>query len=195
LLCVAGGERHVAVSRSPRTGRWSVFGLRVGTLYAVACGSRTLCLAAGAMLGNSDGVIAASTNPTRSRSWRVNRLDGHNTLLAASCPGARLCVLLDSNGNVLTSRTPAAGAKAWKRARIDDAHAGLASVSCPSTSLCVAVDSTGNVLWSTNPAGGARAWNKRHIDDYQLEGVSCASASLCIAVDRSGRVVAGTPRT
>jgi hypothetical protein len=195
LLCVAGGERHAAVSRSPRTGRWSVFGLRVGTLYAAACGSPTLCLAAGAMVGNSDGVIAASTNPMRSASWKVNRLDGHNTLLAASCPGARLCVLLDGNGHVLTSRTPAAGAKAWKRAKIDGAHAGLASVSCPSKSFCVAVDSVGNALWSSNPAGGAKAWSKRHIDDYQLNGVSCPSPSLCVAVDRSGRVVVGTTRT
>jgi hypothetical protein len=188
-LCVAAGEAHVAVSRSPRTGRWSVFRLGVGTLGAAACGSRSLCLAAGAMLGTDDGVIATSTNPTRSGSWKVNPVDGHNTLLAASCPGARLCVLLDNNGNVLTSRTPAAGAKAWKRAKVDSAHAGLSSVSCPTTSSCVAVDSLGNVLWSSNPAGGARAWSRRHIDDGQLEGVSCASASLCVAVDRSGRLL------
>jgi hypothetical protein len=111
-----------------------------------------------------------------------------------SCAGIGLCVVVDVNGNVVTSSNPLGGATAWTLTNVDGGNE-LRDVSCPNVSLCVAVDAdgNGNAVTSTDPTGGASAWTVAHVDGSNvLNGVSCPSSTLCVAVDAIGNVIIGT---
>lgn len=104
-----------------------------------------------------------------------------------------VCVVVDANGNVLTSSNPTGGAAAWTVTLVDrpdievSTRGGLAGVSCPSSSLCVAVDVNGNVVTSSNPTRGAGAWTLTNVDGgNELRDVSCPNVSLCVGVDADG---------
>ena len=115
-----------------------------------ALGTRTSAalLALGVLAGGASP--AGATSP--SLTWSSpRRIDTHG-LLDIRCPTASLCVAIDSAGDVLTTKTPLAGAKGWKRAHVDN---GLSALACPWAGPCVAVDSRGDVLTSEKPAGGA----------------------------------------
>lgn len=140
-------------------------------------------------------------------------VDGSNEITGVSCSATTLCVAVDGAGNVIASRAPTRGAKAWTVAHIDTSttqnntdNAGavlLRGVSCPSTALCVAVDAAGNALVSSNPTGGTTAWTTTHVDEntsYRctgigltcqppLVGISCPSTTLCVAVDFAGNLL------
>jgi hypothetical protein len=111
----------------------------------------------------------------------------------AACPSARLCVVTDGSGDVLTSTRPASGRRQWRVGRVSGADRSL---TCPSTKLCVSLG-PGALAFSTHPAGGARTW---HTTDLQtpLSGVaqvSCATLHLCVAVDWGDDVLESTRPT
>jgi hypothetical protein len=123
-------------------------------------------------------------------------------LTGVACPSSKLCVAVDRQGDVVTTRDPAAPEPAWTVTAVDDHSttasftSGLSGVSCPSVSLCVAVDRAGYVLTSKHPAAGAAAWKATKLDAGAapgpvliaegLTGVSCPTVRLCIAVDAAG---------
>ncbi|MDQ2758999.1 MAG: hypothetical protein M3Y17_00795 [Actinomycetota bacterium] len=115
---------------------------------------------------------------------------------AVSCPSVRLCVAVDSAGNVVTATEPTGGFGAWALAHVyagygyGDSGGVAPDISCPSVHLCVAVDAAGNVRTSTNPTAGRTAWTTRRVDrrGASLTGVSCPSSRLCVAVDDRGNV-------
>ncbi len=124
------------------------------------------------------GVIAAGATSS-SLAWSAPQVLDKHALLAIRCPTTTLCVAIDSAGNVLSTRTPSAGAKGWKISRLDK---DLSALACPSASLCVAVDSTGHVLSTRKPGGGAKTWTKSLVDTIvprELSAVACRS-NLCI---------------
>jgi len=135
------------------------------------------------------GVLAGVASPASATSppltWSSpRRIDTHG-LLDIRCPTASLCVAIDSAGNVLTTKTPLAGAKGWKRAHVDN---GLTALACPSAGLCVAVDSRGDVLTSKKPAGGPKTWTRTLVDTVspgELTAVGCRS-TLCVIGDTQG---------
>jgi hypothetical protein len=108
-----------------------------------------------------------------------------------SCPTASLCVVVDLNGNALTTATPNRP-ESWRRFLIDD-RAPLDAVSCSSPTFCAAVDTDGDVVTSTAPAAGPTAWNITQIRpefpfagsivSVPLTAISCPSSQLCVTGD------------
>ena len=129
-----------------------------------------------------------------------------NPLDGISCPSVSLCVAVDSEGRVLSSSDPSAGARAWSAADVDG-PSDLAGIACPSVSVCVAVDGAGDVVSTGNASSGpGAAWSVAKVDTTitepssygggsdLLRGVSCPSVSFCLAVDAVGNVVfSGAP--
>jgi hypothetical protein len=123
--------------------------------------------------------------------WSAPQSIDKRALLAIRCPTASFCVAIDSAGNVLTTTSPLAGAKGWKRSHLDKS---LTALACPSTVLCVAVDSNGYVLTSRKPAGGAKTWSKKLVDTVlprELSAVACRS-NLCVTGDNQGNAFTST---
>ena len=108
-----------------------------------------------------------------------------------SCPTASLCVIVDLNGNALTTATPDRP-KSWKRFLIDG-RAPLDAVSCSSPTFCAAVDTDGDVVTSTDPTAGPAAWTVVQIRpgfpfagsivSVPLTAIGCPSSHLCITGD------------
>ena len=117
-----------------------------------------------------------------------------------SCPTAALCVVVDLNGNVLTTRTPLRP-RSWKRFLIDG-RAPLDAVSCSSPTFCAAVDTDGDVVTSTDPAAGPAAWTVVQIRpgfpfagsivSVPLTAISCPSSHLCVTGDDFPREIITT---
>lgn len=117
-----------------------------------------------------------------------------------SCPTASLCVVVDLNGNALTTTTPDRP-KSWKRFLIDG-RAPLDAVSCSSPRFCAAVDTAGGVVTSTDPTAGSAAWTVVQIRpgfpfagsivSVPLTAISCPSAHLCVTGDDFPREIITT---
>jgi hypothetical protein len=76
-----------------------------------------------------------------------------------------VCVIGDSEGGVLTSTDPSAGAGSWQPASIDPATVDLArhiqAVACAPSGACVAGDSVGDILTAVDPH---RTWSRADVD-------------------------------
>ena len=119
-------------------------------------------------------------------------------LSGVSCPSVSLCVAAGQAGTIEWSANPAAGARSWRSAQVDETTRAtppstIDDVSCPSASLCVAVDSSGHALISQRPTAGSSAWRTVRIDGSTAMGsVSCPSSALCVAIDSAGRAITST---
>ena len=154
----------------------------------------TLAVSAGAALRNhaSPAHRSASGAVSPTLAWSTPRSIDNRALLVIKCPTASFCVAIDKAGNVLTTKTPLAGAKSWKRSHLDRAISALA---CPSSALCVAVDSNGHVLTSRDPAGGAKTWTRTLVDRVapgELSAIACRS-DFCVAGDQGNAFVSTNP--
>jgi hypothetical protein len=112
-----------------------------------------------------------------------------------SCPSKSFCAAADeigNGGNLLTTTSPASGAK-WKKQFHDGNFHTPFGMSCPTPSLCVAVDDNGFAFTSANPTGGKTAWGGgTHVDQrWGLLDVSCSPTALCVAGDQGGNIVVG----
>jgi hypothetical protein len=161
-------------------------------IAAVSCPTASLCVGAGF------GDIATTTDPKAlhgaASGWQVVDVDGSYpsvisdpTINAISCSSATLCVAVDSNGNVLTSRVPTGGIPAWK-VKAADHGVDLLGVSCPSSGLCVAFGRGAGAqvtVTSTDPAKGAKAkWVAHTVSSFGSQGpngISCPTTTLCVA--------------
>jgi hypothetical protein len=105
-----------------------------------------------------------------------------------SCPTTSFCVVVDNQGNVISTKDPTGGAKEWSKPVKADATqavsggmAGFSGISCVSTALCVGVDNASGVVTSTNPTGPASAWTVSPLPNAPaLTSVSCASLTRCV---------------
>jgi hypothetical protein len=148
------------------------------------------------MVGN----VVSTADPTGGApAWRLSHIDPNEAIGDISCPSVRLCVAVEGNGGVFTSRKPA-GSSAWTftafRAFV------ISRVACTSTPVCVGIGDAlrhgraqqGYVFESRNPTGRGSGWTARKVDTIDLSAVSCASTSLCVAVDGAGNAVVGRSR-
>ena len=162
--------------------------------FGAVASAATFAGSAGAVLRNQASTAhrAASGAMSPSLAWSTPRSIDNRALLVIRCPTASFCVAIDKAGNVLTTKTPLARAKGWKRSHLDRAITALA---CPSRVLCVAVDSNGHVLTSRDPAGGAKTWTKTLIDRIapsELSAIACRS-NFCVAGDQGNAFVSANP--
>jgi hypothetical protein len=197
---------HVATSTKPAGGRGAWRAVDVAgrdTLGGVSCPAKSLCVA----VDSSHGTLISSRQPTRGpRAWTAVPLE-KRALSGVSCPSPSLCVATDRAGNILVSRHPSGGSRAWSIERVDQAtfrcgpfstsicHAALiGGISCPTVSFCLAVDDAGNVVSSTDPAGGPSHWTLSAaglgaVSEPNVStssAVSCASIHLCVVVVPGG---------
>lgn len=217
-LCVAVDNHGNAVSStSPLAGGkgWeSVDTDGNNFLAAVSCPVRNLCVAV-----DGAGNIATTDAPGAASNWGVGHVDssvtepspyggGPELLRGISCPSTKLCVAVDSVGNIVYSGNPTGGPTAWIVAHVDNnsdygcaggglnCQAPMMGVACPSVSLCSAVDFTGNILGSTAPTAPT-LWSSRYVGGAapkSLWSVSCPTTSLCATVDGiTGNVVTWNP--
>lgn len=188
-LCVAVDYAGYVIATSRPTGgngSWTrAARIDRNPLTGVSCPTTRLCVAV-----DANGGVLTSTKPTAgARAWSLPaRVDtaagpdgGPAGLLGVSCPTASLCVAVDgaSPGDVVSTTSPAGGAKTWKVTKIGGT---LTSISCASAGLCVAAGSQHYV--STSPAGGSSAW---HATGSQAGGgifsaIACPALRLCVAV-------------
>jgi hypothetical protein len=121
------------------------------------------------------------------QAWtQPNDADAQGQLNSVSCASAAFCVIVDSNGAVLTWNGQGFGAPQTIASEppLNGTNAsGLTGVSCPTPTFCRAVDSIGRVFgWN-----GSTWSSGTLIDDGRaLSAISCPTTTYCVAVDRSG---------
>ena len=127
-LCIAPQPNIGAVEVvNPLAGhRWAVDNVDwVGLPSAISCPSVRFCAVVDDM-----GDVATSTTPGNpTASWKLVQIDGTVDREAAlgledgtdpialediACPSASLCVAVDANGNILTSKDPSAESDTWR---------------------------------------------------------------------------------
>jgi hypothetical protein len=133
--------------------------------------------------------VAAEGGPSvfNGSTWtQPGDIDSQGQLNSVSCASTAFCVIVDSNGAVLTwngtSFSPPASI-ATEPPLTGTNASGLTAVSCPTATFCRAVDSIGRVF-----AWNGATWSAgTEIDNgHALTSISCPTVSYCVAVDRAG---------
>jgi hypothetical protein len=150
-------------------------GLTTGSL---SCVSASFCMASAA-LGTVQELQAYATG-----GWQPPAVVAYPTgpLVAASCPAAGLCTVVDEEGNAYRFSQ---GTWHWSSGLSRKTGGRIENLSCPTTSFCLA---TGDYLDTYSWASGK--WTA----SQQFNGIavgppgtmSCASPSFCAAVDDYG---------
>lgn len=144
-------------------------------ITALSCTRRGGCYAA-----DTAGTVLALHS---AGDWPVAVTDPNGGLVALSCPTARSCLTIDSQG---LSMVLSHGS--WSSpVPIGTGSGTVTSASCVSPDFCLAVDTIGQAFTYTGPAGG---WSQRTIapSGQALNSVSCASRTDCVAVGAGGSV-------
>lgn len=186
-LCLAVDASGYLVTTTHPTGgkgSWTrTVRIDSNALTGIACPSTKLCVAV-----DDSGNVLSSTNPAGgAKQWtRPARIDstvaaggGFVGLTGIDCPSGNLCIAVDGapNGNVLSSTSPAGGARTWKSTTIGGA---LSGVSCPSASLCVVAGTQHS--YSADPAAGTWHATGPQTGGGVLSAIACPSQSLCVGV-------------
>ena len=112
-------------------------------IYEVACASANDCVAVD-NLGN-----VGEGDPTSASAWKLQQIDGVNSLAAVTCPVAALCVAVDGLGNAFVGRNLSLP--------LPPAQTGSGpSISGTTTQGQTLTESPGS--WSNSPTGYADQW-------------------------------------
>jgi hypothetical protein len=151
-------------------------------------------------IGLARGERRSRRSASRSLAASGGVTHGGIPITGISCPTTSLCVIVDLNGNALTTATPSRP-RSWKRFLIDG-RAPLDAVSCSSPTFCAAVDTNGDVVTSTDPTAGPAAWTVVQIrpgfafagsaQPVPLTAISCPSSRLCVTGDDFPREIVTT---
>jgi hypothetical protein len=164
-----------------------------GGFAAVSCPSTRNCYAVGEYTPKGTSVSVPLIEHWNGATWSKQNAPvpsgtTFGELTAVSCPSAKFCVAVGTDGSgALIERLTASG---WSRTTPRSApSAMLYGVSCPSASSCFAVGSNltargGSLALRWN----GRAWSQsttpvpRNASYAGLQAVSCVSAAHCLAV-------------
>jgi len=161
-------------------------------LESVSCPAAKSCFATGNYMPNSS-VVDPLIEHWNGAKWSrqaasVPRGTSFGDLPAVSCPSAKFCVAVGSDGSgVLIERWNGSG---WSMSAPKSvSSASLFSVSCPSATSCFAVGSNLTMYGaSLTEHWNGRTWSRSttpvpHNASYAgLQSVSCVSAAHCLAV-------------
>ena len=107
--------------------------------------------------------------------------DSDDELDGIACKGTRLCVAVDTLGNVV--RFDPHSKSGGQLKSVDKGHA-LNAVACPSGTRCLLADSAGRILTGNPHSGG---WTAATLPGAaSLTDVTCRSTATCVAVDDAG---------
>ncbi len=161
-----------------------------------ACGGRALLVACVLVMAGclAPSVARASALLRWGSPWLVDsRATAHvGGLGAVTCAAGPVCVAAGGR-DLVVSRDPAGGRRAWRRFMLPKTVVTPAGLSCRSRALCVGV-AGGEVISSGDPTGRASAWRAVSVP-ARLASVSCATVRLCVAAGGSGRVTLSTTPT
>lgn len=153
-LCVAAGNSSIFASDRPTDpgSPWSVdseFEILKTPSKGADCPSRQLCL-----VGGASGVFT-SHQPATPGSWTLTPLPSAQTsTTAVGCASPEACLAATEFGYVFSSREPAGGATAWRRARLPLAFdSSPFDLSCPAETLCIISGRNGLIASSSAPFG------------------------------------------
>lgn len=143
-------------------------------INALACATRQRCLAVDA---SGNAIVATNFGAARPR-WRVTAVVSGRQLLAGSCPGSDLCVVVSGSG-VLLSHDPFSADPLWTRQPTGGAGIG---VSCPTTRLCVVLDGRGALATSTDPGAARPRWTVHRLRGLSLTTgvITCTAKARCL---------------
>src|SRR5581483_4762398 len=134
---------------------------------------------------------------------RAAPLTDHGVPAGVSCPSSRLCVGVDTFGNVFSSTAPGTGP--WALAKVlrgrltvvgeETSTRAFTGISCPSRTACVASDNHGDLVTSRNPTGDVSAWRilrPAALRRTHADVIACPTAGLCLAGLNNGRLALST---
>jgi hypothetical protein len=213
-LCLATDDKgNVLTTTDPTGGAAAWKSARGPRLGEISCPRATLCVsvsggpqiltATDPLTGPWQGRAIPPEPCPKSACFGAGPTPGERNLDAISCPTASLCVIGDSQGDIVTSTNPTAGVSAWSSSYVDDQpgyaptfgeiQTPITSVSCPVVTLCVASDGSGGIVSSAKPTGGASAWQlTRQATSASGEAIaqlSCPSVERCIGLGSAGYLV------
>jgi len=204
--CLAVGANFPQMATQPIAERWNgtrwsraampkPAGADEVTIDAVACPSRTECVAVGTGYppGSSRAVIfpfADYWNGTRWTTGRAASFGSADFLASVACPAAKSCYAVGNYTPKGAASAPLVehwNGRAWSRQAVSvprgTSDGWLQGVSCPSAKFCAAVgnDGSGVLIERWNGSGWSMS-APRSGSSAGLYGVSCPSATSCFAV-------------
>ena len=124
---------------------------------SVVCGPPVFCSPVICMVGG-EGAVFSLTNPGSGTSgWVETAIPGMYGVQTITCHRTDLCVAVDTQSTLATTRDPAGGSAAWKVTPLSTGmpYLNAAGVSCATATLCVAIQEgvlgLERVYWSTTP--------------------------------------------
>jgi uncharacterized membrane protein len=152
-LCVAVGFHGEIVTSASPTGGVSAW-TRVGAPAGPGGLQGITCLPGLCVTGNTGGNILTSTAPG-ANSWKATPGGGSVQLTGAACPSTTQCVVVDNNGDVITSIQASDPHPGWYFDNLlpytpAEGNA-LFAASCPTVTFCALAGTRGQILTSTDP--------------------------------------------
>jgi hypothetical protein len=118
--------------------------------------------------------------PEPGTQWTIRRSGVVTWLTGITCPSVRVCIVVGTNGTVLTSND---GGNTWNQ-RLSGTKDDLFAIACADSSLCIAVGDFGTIL-TTSDQG--RTWHLHSIPPAtEFAAITCPRRTLCLATGTYG---------
>ncbi len=180
------------VTTTPLTGGWH----KVAKPVTTSARARKLsCPVAGfcAKVTNTPNDGEVFTSKSSRGPWSGGRLDGFTAATGGACPMPNLCLVVDSQADVLRVSSGSSGVS-WRDGQIPGQHTG-SGIACISAKTCVAGAGRGELAISTDAEGPVRGWHATKVAALGrgfAEQISCASTELCVIGTSNGKVLVST---
>jgi photosystem II stability/assembly factor-like uncharacterized protein len=165
---VTGLNQVLITSNAGASWTWATASLP--NIYAIACPSTSICIAAGTDSSTGRGIAVSGDG---GQTWTTASPVLPNAAFAVSCADSTHC-LVPSGSAVFTT---ADGGQTWA-SHPTAPFKGSNSVSCPTTLVCFNADGYGTVY---RTADGGDTWSLSYSYGSNVNGyISCGSASNCV---------------
>ena len=120
-------------------------------------------------------------------------------ITAVECASVTFCMAVNTFGEVVTSRTPAAPPPAWSVPAFAS-FSVFTALWCQSESLCIGAGAGGDVTFTRNPTAPSPTWSPL-VDTVPtgpppvLTAMGCASEALCVIFTDDGKAIVSTNPT
>lgn len=201
-LCVGvalGGKIFTSTDPAGGSAAWTATQTQVpssdGALPLISCAAPSLC----AIVEEGSRSVSTTTDPNAGASaWRTTRLP--RVTKSVSCVRPHFCLIGTETGDMLSSKRPTGGPRAWHVAHVFGRPGGrtdITAVACASPRFCFAGTigpGFGALIRSTHPTGGVAAWgfNGLRLAAVDFHNVftsgSCVRPRFCAFADTRGSV-------
>lgn len=164
-----------------------------GSLEAVSCPARRMCVAVGSYINRRrrERALVERWNGRRWAAIAVStpRTIGSSALRGVSCVSAGACTAVGSIDNDVLAARWTGGAWTARRVTLDE-DAAMHAVSCPALSWCIAAGAGGNNEQPVGMVWRGRRWSEIVMPQTNslgasFTGLSCVTPRLCMAAGSS----------